>query len=82
MRQRREVTSLPTRERELKLDHVTGGLEAVLSLPTRERELKRSNWQKMNGEQESLPTRERELKRQKLTPPASVVGRSPRGSVN
>ena len=74
--------SLPTRERELKLE--VGGLvgRLYLSLPTRERELKRLG---VGGEPEggvSLPTRERELKRVDVVVELVNPSRSPRGSVN
>ena len=57
-----QATSLPTRERELKLLGDEVGVEGGGSLPTRERELKRLPGDFPSVSARSLPTRERELK--------------------
>ena len=54
--------SLPTRERELKLDVKEYGTHYFVSLPTRERELKPLPPRPSVASCRSLPTRERELK--------------------
>ena len=55
-------TSLPTRERGLKLDHGDRGHRPIMSLPTRERGLKRAIEADAGLDPQSLPTRERGLK--------------------
>ena len=54
--------SLPSRERELKLDLEETFIHSLLSLPSRERELKRHSKSPPDRYQWSLPSRERELK--------------------
>ena len=76
------VTSLPTRERELK-PRLLGVRNAhAVSLPTRERELKLKDGEKARHAIESLPTRERELKHGFRVAIGATVGRSLHGSVN
>ena len=75
--------SLPSRERELKLDSLSSDILKGLSLPSRERELKHCPLCLLLTDTSSLPSRERELKPvvgKRLED--TQVGRSLHGSVN
>ena len=56
------IMSLPTRERELKLENSNEMRKEIMSLPTRERELKPRMGGRRTPATASLPTRERDLK--------------------
>ena len=75
-------TSLPMRERELKLSGDGGDDKAVRSLPMRERELKPALPGDAARGGRSLPMRERELKHGGRHLQRRVGGRSPCGSAN
>ena len=76
------LTSLPMRERELKLRATRRRVAGRRSLPMRERELKRAYNRAANLPAESLPMRERELKPEAVHRPRVGVCRSPCGSAN